>query len=84
MKRKLTEYITYEYKVVFFKRLPDIEDRYYQTFLRIPHREDERRFYTYEEALKYFSKAIDVEYEEDIYRIELRRVDDNKLLRWAE
>lgn len=80
MKRKLTEYITSDYKVVFFKRIPDTENRFYHNF----HREDERRFYTYEEALEYFSKAINVEYEEDIYRIELRRVDDNKLLRWAE
>lgn len=83
MKRKLTEYIVYEYKVVFFKELPDPENRV-RNLPSLFHREDERRFYTYDEALKYFTKAINAEYEEDIYRIELRRVEDNKLLRWAE
>lgn len=77
--KRFTEYIPYEYVVIikFFAN---------KGFIGYPlFEKEEKKFYTYEEALDWFHKTAEKEDDNDkVYKIELRRIQDNALIRWVE
>ena len=77
--KRFTEYIPYEYVVITkFWEPPEFIG---QTFFT----KEEKKFYTYEEALDWFHKVAEEEDDNDkVYKIELRSIKDNALIRWME
>ena len=77
--KRFVEHVPYEYVVV-------IKSFAREDFIGYPFfSKKEKQFYTYEEALNWFYKTAE---EEDdnykVYRIELRKIKDDELIRWVE
>ena len=80
--KRFTEYIPYEYVVIVkFCEFPtgSLITRY------ALHTQEEKKFYTYKEALDWFHKVAEEEDDNDkVYKIELRNIKNNELIRWVE
>lgn len=77
--KRFVEHVPYEYVVVtkFFENRGLIGYPFFS--------KEEKKFYTYEEALNWFYKTAEAEDDNDkVYRIELRRIKDDTLIRWVE